>query len=170
MHVLIFGASGRIGKWAVHYALENGCQVTAYVRHPEKMQADEKHLTIIQGELTDKEKITQALSGQDAVIWCVGIPMKRNYPEMQSLEGHKVLIQAMKEQGVQRLIDWGTPSIHSPQDKKLSSPLCPVFWQGLPFQAQRGRWWQLESCSELRVWIGHWCALWPPKILPIPEK
>lgn len=125
MNVLIFGASGGIGKWAVHYALQNGHQVTAYVRHPEKMQIADDHLTIMQGELTDKEKITRALSGQDAVIWCVGIPMKRSYPGMHSLEGHRVLIQAMKEQGVKRLIDWGTPSIQSPQDRKSSITVVP---------------------------------------------
>ena len=125
MNVLIFGASGGIRKWAVHYALQNGHQVTAYVRHPEKMQIADDHLTIMQGELTDKEKITRALSGQDAVIWCVGIPMKRSYPRMHSLEGHRVLIQAMKEQGVKRLIDWGTPSIQSPQDRKSSITVVP---------------------------------------------
>ncbi len=54
--VLIFGASGGIGTWAVHYALQNGHQVTAYVRHPEKMREDGGRLTVIQGELTDREK------------------------------------------------------------------------------------------------------------------
>lgn len=133
MNVLIFGASGGIGKWAVHYALQNGHQVTAYVRHPEKMQIADDHLTIMQGELTDKEKITRALSGQDAVIWCVGIPMKRSYPGMHSLEGHRVLIQAMKEQGVKRLIDWGTPSIQSPQDRKSSITVVPGILAGIAF-------------------------------------
>ena len=133
MNVLIFGASGGIGKWAVHYALQNGHQVTAYVRHPEKMQIADDHLTIMQGELTDKEKITRALSGQDAVIWCVGIPMKRSYPGMHSLEGHRVLIQAMQEQGVKRLIDWGTPSIQSPQDRKSFITVVPGILAGIAF-------------------------------------
>ncbi len=133
MNVLIFGASGGIGKWAIHYALQNGHQVTAYVRHPEKMQIADDHLTIMQGELTDKEKITRALSGQDAVIWCVGIPMKRSYPGMNSLEGHRVLIQAMKEQGVKRLIDWGAPSIQSPQDRKSFITIVPGILAGIAF-------------------------------------
>ena len=133
MKVLIFGASGGIGRWAVHYACRNGHQVTAYVRHPEKMQAAEENLSSIQGELTDKEKVEQAVSGQDAVIWCVGIPMKRSYSGMPSLEGHKILIQAMKEQGVRRLIDWGTPSIRSGQDKKSLITVVPGLLAGLAF-------------------------------------
>lgn len=100
---------------------------------PGKMRIDHDHLTIMQGELTDKEKITQALSGQDAVIWCVGIPMKRSYPEMHSLEGHRVLLQAMKEQGVKRLIDWGTPSIQSPQDRKSFVTVVPSILAGIAF-------------------------------------
>lgn len=82
-----------------------------------KMQQDNKNLTVVQGEITDQEKVADALVGQDAVIWCAGIPMKWKYPEMQSLEGHKILIQAMQERGVKRLIDWGTSSIHSARDK-----------------------------------------------------
>lgn len=146
MNVLIFGASGGIGKWAVHYALQDGHSVTAYVRHPEKLRVDDNHLTVIQGELTDKEKITQVLSGQDAIIWCVGIPMKRSYPRMYSLEGHRVLIQAMKEQSVRRLIDWGTPSIQSPQDRKSFLTVVPGILAGIAFpQAKK----EMVSIGEL---------------------
>lgn len=134
MNVLIFGASGGIGKWAVQYALQDGHHdVTAYVRHPEKVQITSDHLTLIQGQITDKEKITKALSGQNAVIWCVGIPMKRKCPVMQSLEGHKILIQAMKEQGVKRFIDWGTPSIRFEQDKKSLITVVPGILAGIAF-------------------------------------
>lgn len=143
--VLIFGASGGIGTWAVHYALQNGHQVTAYVRHPEKMREDGGRLTVIQGELTDREKITQALLGQDAVIWCVGIPMKRSYPGMQSLEGHRVLIQAMKEQGVRRLIDWGTPSIRSDQDKASFVTILPGILAKLAFPQAKNEMLQIGA-------------------------
>ena len=51
--------------------------------------------------------------------------MKRKYPVMQSLKGHKILIQAMKEQGVKRFIDWGTPSIRFEQDKKSLITVVP---------------------------------------------
>lgn len=130
MNVLIFGASGGIGKWAVHYALQNGHQVTAYVRHPGKMQIADDHLTIMQGELTDKGKIIRALSGQDAVIWCVGIPMKRSYPRMHSLEGHRVLIQAMREQGVK---------------DRLGYPQCSVF-AGQKFFHYCCAWYSCRDC------------------------
>lgn len=138
MNVLVFGASGGIGTWVVHYALQNGHRVTAYVRHPQKMQQDNGNLTVVQGEITAQEKVADALVGQDAVIWCAGIPMKWKYPEMQSLEGHKILIQAMQERGVKRLIDWGTSSIHSARDKKSFVTVAPGILAGLLFpQAKR---------------------------------
>lgn len=125
MNIVIFGASGGIGRWAVHYALQKGHQVTAYVRNPEKMQEVRGGLNVVQGELTDEAKVREVVSGQDAVIWCVGIPMKRNYPGMPYLEGHKILIQAMKAQGVKRLIDWGTPSIPFQEDVRSFVTVVP---------------------------------------------
>lgn len=133
MNVVIFGATGGIGTWAVEHALQNGHHVTAYVRHPEKMQAASDHLTVLQGELDDAERMTTAVSGQDAVIWCVGIPMKRKYPGMPSLEGHKILIRAMKACGVKRLIDWGTPSIHFIEDKRSLITVVPGILAGIAF-------------------------------------
>ena len=37
------------------------------------------------------------MAGQNAVIWCAGIPMKKKYPVMESPEGHSVLLQAMEK-------------------------------------------------------------------------
>lgn len=37
MKVLIFGATGGIGKWAVKHAFKKGHEVTAFVRNPQKI-------------------------------------------------------------------------------------------------------------------------------------
>ena len=76
MNVIIFGATGGIGQWAVKHALEKGYHVTSYVRNKQKMTTQDDKLTVIQGEISDYDKVKSALTGQDAVIWCVGIPMK----------------------------------------------------------------------------------------------
>lgn len=52
---------------------------------------------------------------------------------MQSLEGHKILIQAMKEQDVKRFIDWGTPSIRFEQDKKSLITVALGILAGIAF-------------------------------------
>lgn len=133
MKIMIFGATGGIGKWAVKHALQSGHEVTAYIRNPSKMTAADKKLNVIEGEITDEKKITEALAGQDAVIWCVGIPMKKSYTTMESLAGHAVLFKAMKANHVKRLVDWGTPSIHFEKDKKSIITVVPSIMAGLVF-------------------------------------
>lgn len=56
MKIMIFGANGGIGKWAVKHALQNGHNVTAYVRDSSKIFNQDKNLTVVQGELTDEKK------------------------------------------------------------------------------------------------------------------
>lgn len=138
MNVIIFGATGGIGRWAVQHALQRGYHVTAYVRNAQKITETNKNLTVIQGDIHDQQEMTKALSGQDAVVWCVGIPMKKRYQKMESLEGHKTLIKAMEANQVKRLVDWGTPSIHFQQDKKSLITVVPGIMAGLLFpQAQK---------------------------------
>lgn len=133
MNVIIFGATGGIGKWAVKHALQSGHHVTAYVRNAQKITETNQNLTVIQGDIHDQQEMTKALSGQDAVVWCVGIPMKRSYQKMESLEGHKALIKAMEANQVKRLVDWGTPSVQFKQDKKSLITVVPGIMAGLLF-------------------------------------
>ena len=133
MKVIIFGATGGIGKWAVKHALEKGYNVTAYVRNKQKVEIKNEKLTIVQGEIYDYDKVKSSLDGQDAVIWCVGIPMKNKLVKFESQKGHEILLKAMKEQGVKRLIDWGTPSVAFNKDKKSFITIVPGIMAGIIF-------------------------------------
>lgn len=129
MKIIIFGATGGIGQHVVKYAIAKGHEVTVYVRNPEKIKSDK--VKIIEGELSNYNKIREALVNQEAVIWCVGIPMKRKYDKMESLEGHKNLINAMNECGVKRLVDWGTPSVPFEKDKRSFITVVPGIMAGI---------------------------------------
>lgn len=132
MKVIIFGASGGIGKFAVQHALEKGYEVKAFLRNPSKLTIKHENLTIIQGEINNYNDIKNAIFDCDAVIWCVGIPMKK-YKHMESLDGHKNLLKAMNECGIERLIDWATPSVHFKKDKKSFITVVPGFMAGILF-------------------------------------
>jgi Putative NADH-flavin reductase len=132
MQVIIFGSSGGIGKFAVKYALEKGYEVKAFLRNPSKLTMKHKNLTIIQGEINNYNDIKNAIFDCDAVIWCVGILMKK-YNQMESLDGHKNLLKAMNECGIERLIDWATPSVHFKKDKKSFITVVPGFMAGILF-------------------------------------
>ena len=53
MNVIIFGANGKIGQWALKCALRNGHSVTAYVRNASKMTEKNERLTVIEGNIND---------------------------------------------------------------------------------------------------------------------
>lgn len=131
MKVIIFGASGGIGKWAVKYSLQKKYEVTAYLRNPDKLTIKDANLTVIKGEITDYKTMCSAIKDHDAVIWCVGISMSPRHKTMDSLEGHKNLVKAMQETGVKRLIDWATPSIPFKDDKKSFITIVPGILAGI---------------------------------------
>lgn len=133
MNVIIFGATGGIGKWVVKHSLEKGYHVTVYVRNKQKMTIHDDKLAVIQGEIYDYDKVKSALADQDAVIWCVGIPMKNKLVNFESQKGHEILLKAMKEQGMKRLIDWGTPSVAFDKDKKSFITVVPGIMAGIMF-------------------------------------
>lgn len=133
MKVLIFGATGGIGKWAVKHALEKGHEVTAFVRNPEKINIQDPCLHVVQGNISNYDHVLSAVTDQDAVIWCVGIPMNRKYNKMESLEGHQVLLKAMNTVGVKRIIDWATPSVSFKKDKKSVATVIPKILAGIAF-------------------------------------
>ena len=146
MNVIIFGATGGIGKWAVKHALEKGHHVTAYVRNKQKMTIHDDKLTVIQGEISDYDKVKSALDEQDAEIWCVGIPMKNKLVKFEFQKGHEILLKAMKEQGVKRLIDWGTPSVAFDKDKKSFITVVPGIMAEITFSKAKA---EMISISQM---------------------
>ncbi|GJH40016.1 NmrA family transcriptional regulator [Capnocytophaga sp. HP1101] len=133
MKVVIFGATGGIGKWAVKHALAKGYEVTAYVRNPQKIQEKHERLEVVKGEILDEAAMTTALKGVDAVIWCVGISMKDSLVGDEELRGHEILLRAMRANGIKRLVDWATPSVKTQEDKRSVATVLPAFMAGILF-------------------------------------
>jgi len=130
MKAAVFGAAGGIGKYAVQHALKKGYTVNAFVRNPAKLTITHENLNLIKGEINDLESVKEAINGCDAVIWCVGIPMKK-YEGTPSLDGHKIMLKAMNECGITRLIDWATPSVTFEKDKKSFITVVPDIVAGI---------------------------------------
>ena len=146
MRVIIFGATGGIGKWALKHALEKGHEVTAYVRNPSKITIEHEHLTVIKGEISDSAAMMEALKGQEAVIWCIGVNMNDKLVKDDELRGHENLLKAMKANGVRRLIDWATTSVKAEGDKwSLATILPPII---AAFRYPNGK-RELKAIAEL---------------------
>jgi putative NADH-flavin reductase len=71
--LLIFGATGATGRALVEQALEQGHEVTAFARNPEKVRTTHKNLHVAKGDIMDATSIAAAMQGQDAVLSALGL-------------------------------------------------------------------------------------------------
>jgi len=74
MKFAVIGASRGIGLSLVKSGLSEGHEVTALVRDPSKLAISDSKLKILKGDIRDITAVRQAVSGQDAVCICIGIP------------------------------------------------------------------------------------------------
>lgn len=102
MKLVIFGATGTIGRQVVEQALEKGHTVTAFARNLTKLDIQHSRLTHFPGNVMDSQAVEQAVMGQDAVV-CVLGSGKKLAGTIRS-EGTQQIIQAMERVGVRRLI------------------------------------------------------------------
>ncbi|MBT2639869.1 SDR family oxidoreductase [Bacillus sp. ISL-39] len=106
MNILILGATGRVGSQILTYALHDRHQVTVLVRTPEKIQINSGNLTIIQGNVLNKNDIVRAMHGIDVVISALNTDGTTTLSESMPL-----VINAMENEGIQRIITVGTAGI-----------------------------------------------------------
>jgi len=124
MNIAVFGASGAIGRSFVKLALQEGHQVNQYSRKKEGLPVSVK-AGVYLGELTDYERIEEAIRGTDAVVSLLGPALKRSYPGTPITTGHEHIIRAMKELGVTRFITIATPAIQFEKDHTSIATVLP---------------------------------------------
>ncbi|WP_346290107.1 SDR family oxidoreductase [Sphaerothrix gracilis] len=102
MKLLVFGATGSVGRQVVEQALEQGHIVTAFGRHPAKLNLQHANLKFWQGDVLDLAVVEQAVQGQDAVVCTLGSGQKLTGTVRS--QGTQNIIQAMQRAGIRRLI------------------------------------------------------------------
>ena len=102
MKLLICGATGRTGRELIKQSLERGHLPTAFVRSPEKLNIQNKNLTIIKGDVRDPVQLAQAASGTDAVISALGT--SGLLPTTLLADFAWAICRAMEKAGARRLI------------------------------------------------------------------
>ena len=74
MQLIIFGSTGATGRQIVAQALEQGHDVTAFARSPEKLDQKHEKLKVVQGDVLDLASVERAIQGQDVVLCTLGLP------------------------------------------------------------------------------------------------
>jgi len=101
MKVMVFGATGGVGRELVKQGLERGYQVSAFVRNPSKLSLNHENLTVIEGDVLITDVVSSSLEGHDAAICTLGGAMsKDNFLSSAT----KVIVNSLEKQGVGRFI------------------------------------------------------------------
>jgi len=125
MKIIVFGATGNVGRLAVARMLKEGHAVTAFARRPEKIGIEHPNLTLHAGDAMDPESVADAVKGHDAVVITIGAGMSRS--SLIRSQGTMNVIQAMQRHGVRRLICQSTLGAHESWEN------LNFFWKRIMF-------------------------------------
>lgn len=104
MKLVVFGASGGTGREIIGQALDQGHEVTAFVRDPAKLAINDNKLHIIKGDvLNNQQAIVGAIAGRDAIICALGVANSLKSAGLIA-DGLAGIVPAAEKHGVRRLI------------------------------------------------------------------
>ena len=138
--ILVTGASGFVGSYALPALLAAGHRVAALIRTPGSGQvvldrlppADRAKVELRTGDVTRPGSLREALAGVDGVLHLVAIPRDRNGGEelrLVNTEGTRAVVVAARDAGVRRLVYMGAmgvaddPSLHYASSKAKAETL-----------------------------------------------
>ena len=100
MKVLVFGATGSVGRHVIEQGLGRGHEVTAFVRDPSGLDVAREGLTVFRGDVLDGPSVEEAVWGREAVLCSIGAGRKGRVRS----EGTRNIVRAMEAAGVRRLV------------------------------------------------------------------
>ncbi len=103
MKILILGSTGRTGQELVKQALGKNFEVTALARDAAKLTIKHERLTVVKGNVLDKELLMKTVEGKDAVLSALGTGKSLKSGDLIS-NSVNLLVPAMNEKNVKRLI------------------------------------------------------------------
>lgn len=124
MKIIIFGATGGIGRLLLRGALTQGHTVTAFVRSSSAL-APEERLRVLEGDVFDSAAVADALDGQRAVFSALGARSLK----AESLLGRAIpnIIAGMHAHFIDRLITVGAAGSLHPAGK-YQTPLANLLF------------------------------------------
>jgi uncharacterized protein len=118
LNLIVFGATGQVGKQLVQQGLFNGHRVKAFGRNvytTDFLQTE--NLELVQGALFDEGEVYKAVKGCDAVLSAIGGSFDGS--DKTRTLGMKNIITQMKKAGVVRIIAVGGMGILNADENSL---------------------------------------------------
>lgn len=105
MKVVIFGATGFSGKAILKEILSQQYEVTILVRNKSSITIKDKNLTIVEGNVLERQTVADVLKNNNAVIQCLGVGGKGNgKPTTFISDATKIIVEEMEKQNIKRLV------------------------------------------------------------------
>jgi len=164
MKIAIIGASGFIGSYIRDEALARGHQVTAIVRHPEKITVRNPRITVVKADIL-KDEVDELVKGHDAVISAYSA--SRSSPDIynEHVKGAKAIINGVKKSGIKRLlVVGGASSLEVAPGVQLIATMSPEQVTG-GMLATKETLYVLRKEKELE-----WTFLSPPASIDVGER
>jgi putative NADH-flavin reductase len=130
MKIALIGATGFVGSAILQEALNRGHEVTAIVRHPEKLQPHAK-LRPQKGDVYSEDEVARLVAGHDAVVSAFNPGWSNPDIYNQQVKGARAIIGGVKKAGVQRLLFvGGAGSLEvKPGVQSVDTPEFPKEWK-----------------------------------------
>jgi uncharacterized protein len=144
MKIALIGATGFVGSAILKEALDRGHEVTAIVRHPEKVQPYQK-LRPVKGDVYNADDVARLIRGHDVVISAFN-PGWGN-PDIYNLQvkGTQAIISGVKKAGLTRLLFVGGAG-----SLEVKPGVQALDLSGFPAEYKQGALATREALSMLR--------------------
>lgn len=131
MKIALIGASGFVGASVLNEALNRGHEVTAIVRHPEKITVENDRLNLQPGDVQQADEAAALVAGHDAVISAFNPGWDNPNIYNDSLAGLQSIQSSTKQAGVKRLlVVGGAGSLEvAPGVQLVDTPQFPEAWK-----------------------------------------
>lgn len=174
LDILVFGASGKVGRHVVPEALQRGHRVTAVSRNPDSIKTPNEdpgkntrqNLEVVQGDILDMDSVLHLVSGKDVVVISVrGVVGEGKTPsDTVVLQGLENVVNALRTLSPQapRLLHVGGSGSLEVKPGVLFADRIPKL--AIPKSLELEIAAQVETLNYLRsVDDVEWTYLTPPK-------
>jgi putative NADH-flavin reductase len=111
LKIVLFGATGNVGRRIASEALDRGYEVIGVVRDPAHTHAPDSRLRLVEGDATDAASVRRVAQGADVVVSAISPrPDPHGLPAPSLASAARALIAGTREAGVRRLVVVGGAS------------------------------------------------------------
>ncbi|MDB4892665.1 MAG: dTDP-4-dehydrorhamnose reductase [Gemmatimonadetes bacterium] len=147
MKIVIFGATGNVGRQVAAEALRRGHDVVGVVRDPSAVQSPDARITLVKGDATNPDSVAEIVRDADAIVSAISPrPNARGMSAPSLADNSRALIAGLRKAGVKRVLYvGGASSLEVAPGKALAD--LPDFPDAYKAEAEEGR-------DALKIWRG----------------